>query len=106
MSDPTADGPTGVRLGWWLSSEEHDPRDLVEHAVAAERIGVTTAMISDHLQHAGAESLERLCARVFFADLRQIRGRSPLRLELPEGIREASPACRRAKSRASATAVS
>jgi coenzyme F420-dependent glucose-6-phosphate dehydrogenase len=39
-----------IRLGWWLSSEEHDPRDLVQHAVGAEQIGVTTAMISDHLQ--------------------------------------------------------
>ena len=39
-----------VRLGWWLSSEEHDPRELVAQAAAAEEIGVTTAMISDHLQ--------------------------------------------------------
>ncbi len=38
------------RLGWWLSSEEHDPRDLVAHAVTAEAAGFTTAMISDHLQ--------------------------------------------------------
>jgi G6PDH family F420-dependent oxidoreductase len=50
MSDSTGDRPAGVRLGWWLSGEEHDPRDLVDHAVAAERIGVTTAMVSDHLQ--------------------------------------------------------
>jgi len=39
-----------VRLGWWLSAEEHDPRDLVRQAVAAEEAGLTTAMISDHLQ--------------------------------------------------------
>ena len=39
-----------VRLGWWLSSEEHDPRDLVEQARTAEAIGFPTAMISDHLQ--------------------------------------------------------
>lgn len=39
-----------VRLGWWLSSEEHSARSLVEHAVLAESIGVETAMISDHLQ--------------------------------------------------------
>lgn len=39
-----------LRLGWWLSSEEHDPRALVEHAVTAESAGFTTAMISDHLQ--------------------------------------------------------
>src|SRR4051794_21112844 len=44
MSEPP------VRLGWWLSSEEHDPRDLVAQASSAERSGFRTAMISDHLQ--------------------------------------------------------
>lgn len=39
-----------LRLGWWLSSEEHDPRALVTHAVEAEQAGFTTAMISDHLR--------------------------------------------------------
>jgi G6PDH family F420-dependent oxidoreductase len=39
-----------LRLGWWLSSEEHDPRELVGQAVTAERTGFPTAMISDHLQ--------------------------------------------------------
>ena len=39
-----------VRLGWWLSSEEHDPRDLVRQATLAEAVGFDTAMISDHLQ--------------------------------------------------------
>jgi len=39
-----------LRLGWWLSSEEHDPRRLVDHAVLAEASGFPTAMISDHLQ--------------------------------------------------------
>jgi coenzyme F420-dependent glucose-6-phosphate dehydrogenase len=39
-----------VRLGWWLSSEEHDPRQLVEQARIAEETGFCTAMISDHLQ--------------------------------------------------------
>ena len=43
-------GARAVRLGWWLSSEEHDPRHLVEQAVRAEAAGFTTAMISDHLQ--------------------------------------------------------
>ena len=38
-----------VRLGWWLSSEEHDPRRLVEQALLAELSGFRTAMISDHL---------------------------------------------------------
>jgi G6PDH family F420-dependent oxidoreductase len=47
MSDPSSDG---VRLGWWLSSEEHDPRALVTHAAAAEAAGFPTAMISDHLR--------------------------------------------------------
>jgi coenzyme F420-dependent glucose-6-phosphate dehydrogenase len=39
-----------LRLGWWLSSEEHDPRNLVEQTRQAEEVGFTTAMISDHLQ--------------------------------------------------------
>ena len=39
-----------LRLGWWLSSEEHDPRELVRQAQVAEDVGFTTAMISDHLQ--------------------------------------------------------
>jgi coenzyme F420-dependent glucose-6-phosphate dehydrogenase len=38
-----------LRLGWWLSSEEHDPRRLVATAQLAETSGFTTAMISDHL---------------------------------------------------------
>jgi len=48
MSDEQPARP--IRLGWWLSSEEHDPRGLVEHAVAAETAGISTAMISDHLR--------------------------------------------------------
>ena len=39
-----------LRLGWWLSSEEHDPRQLVEQARVAEDVGFDTAMISDHLR--------------------------------------------------------
>lgn len=39
-----------VRLGWWLSSEEHDPRELVEQARLAEAVGFSTTMVSDHLQ--------------------------------------------------------
>ncbi len=61
MSDPGSSHPAppvaasvaaqpSLRLGWWLSSEEHDPRALVAHAQAAERAGFRTAMISDHLQ--------------------------------------------------------
>ena len=37
-----------LRLGYWLSSEEHPPRRLVDLAVQAERTGFRTAMISDH----------------------------------------------------------
>lgn len=39
-----------LRLGWWLSCEEHDPRGLVSQAAHAERTGFPTAMLSDHLQ--------------------------------------------------------
>jgi coenzyme F420-dependent glucose-6-phosphate dehydrogenase len=48
---PTAGGraPRPLRLGYWLSSEEHAAPRLVEHAVAAEAAGFTTAMLSDHL---------------------------------------------------------
>ena len=42
-------GSTELRLGYWLSSEEHHPRRLVENAVAAEEAGFRRAMISDHL---------------------------------------------------------
>ena len=35
-------------VGYWLSSEEHAPRRLVELAVEAEGNGFTRAMISDH----------------------------------------------------------
>ncbi len=37
-----------IDVGYWLSSEEHGPRELVEHAVLAEATGFRTAMISDH----------------------------------------------------------
>jgi G6PDH family F420-dependent oxidoreductase len=35
-------------LGYWLSSEEHHARSLVDHAVRAEAAGFGSAMISDH----------------------------------------------------------
>ncbi|MBA2610312.1 MAG: TIGR03557 family F420-dependent LLM class oxidoreductase [Actinobacteria bacterium] len=43
-------GDTGssIELGYWLSSEEHRPPELVENAVRAEAAGFATAMISDH----------------------------------------------------------
>jgi coenzyme F420-dependent glucose-6-phosphate dehydrogenase len=37
-----------LEIGYWLSSEEHAPRRLVELAVAAEDFGFKAAMISDH----------------------------------------------------------
>jgi coenzyme F420-dependent glucose-6-phosphate dehydrogenase len=37
-----------VEVGYWLSSEEHTPQDLVRFAVRAEREGYGAAMISDH----------------------------------------------------------
>lgn len=35
-------------IGYWLSSEEHPPNDLVRFAQAAERNGFSFALISDH----------------------------------------------------------
>jgi coenzyme F420-dependent glucose-6-phosphate dehydrogenase len=37
-----------MQIGYSLSSEEHSARDLVRHAIAAERAGFTFALISDH----------------------------------------------------------
>lgn len=37
-----------IEVGCWLSSEEHGPRALVEHARVAEGTGFAHAMISDH----------------------------------------------------------
>jgi G6PDH family F420-dependent oxidoreductase len=37
-----------TEFGYWLSSEEHPPLDLVENAVRAEQLGFSFAMISDH----------------------------------------------------------
>ncbi|MGQ0617631.1 MAG: TIGR03557 family F420-dependent LLM class oxidoreductase [Acidimicrobiia bacterium] len=37
-----------IEIGYWLSSEEHGPRALVEQAQAAEDHGFGFAMISDH----------------------------------------------------------
>src|SRR4051812_19261839 len=41
-------GSDRMEIGYWLSSEEHDPRVLVRNAVRAEELGFTSAMISDH----------------------------------------------------------
>src|SRR3712207_4745788 len=37
-----------TEFGYWLSAEEHAPRDLVAHARRAEEVGFSWAMISDH----------------------------------------------------------
>jgi coenzyme F420-dependent glucose-6-phosphate dehydrogenase len=37
-----------MKLGYALSSEEHGPRDLVEHARRAEDVGFSFALVSDH----------------------------------------------------------
>src|SRR5919109_5236821 len=37
-----------ITIGYWLSSEEHPPNDLVRYARRAEEAGFTFAMISDH----------------------------------------------------------
>src|SRR2546421_12275795 len=37
-----------VELGYWLSSEEHPPADLVRYARRAEEMGFPFALISDH----------------------------------------------------------
>lgn len=37
-----------MEVGYWLSSEEHQPNDLVRNARRAEELGFSFAMISDH----------------------------------------------------------
>jgi G6PDH family F420-dependent oxidoreductase len=37
-----------VKLGYFLSSEEHSPTELVDQAVAAEQAGFSSVFISDH----------------------------------------------------------
>lgn len=45
----TPEAGRGIEVGWWLSSEEHGARALVDLAIAAEGHGFAHAMISDHL---------------------------------------------------------
>ena len=40
--------PSLLELGYWLSSEEHDPKVLVRNAARAEEVGFRLAGISDH----------------------------------------------------------
>lgn len=37
-----------LRLGYWLSSEEHGPNELVRNAARAEEVGFELAGVSDH----------------------------------------------------------
>jgi alkanesulfonate monooxygenase SsuD/methylene tetrahydromethanopterin reductase-like flavin-dependent oxidoreductase (luciferase family) len=37
-----------MKIGYWLSSEEHDPKKLVENAQRAEQAGFSYVLISDH----------------------------------------------------------
>jgi coenzyme F420-dependent glucose-6-phosphate dehydrogenase len=38
-----------MQIGYWLSSEEHGPKELVENAVYAEQAGFDHVLISDHI---------------------------------------------------------
>jgi G6PDH family F420-dependent oxidoreductase len=38
-----------MEIGYWLSSEEHGPQELVENAVAAEQAGFGFVLVSDHI---------------------------------------------------------
>jgi coenzyme F420-dependent glucose-6-phosphate dehydrogenase len=38
-----------MKIGYWLSSEEHAPKDLVENAKRAEAAGFDHVLISDHI---------------------------------------------------------
>jgi G6PDH family F420-dependent oxidoreductase len=38
-----------MEIGYWLSSEEHAPKELVENAVRAEQAGFEHVLISDHI---------------------------------------------------------
>src|SRR4051794_3946722 len=37
-----------MEIGYWLSAEEHDPKELVENARRAEQAGFSYVLISDH----------------------------------------------------------
>jgi coenzyme F420-dependent glucose-6-phosphate dehydrogenase len=45
---PEGGGRQRLELGYWLSSEEHSPAELVRHARRAEEAGFASAVISDH----------------------------------------------------------
>ena len=37
-----------MEIGYWLSSEEHGPRELVANAQRAEAAGFSYVLVSDH----------------------------------------------------------
>ena len=39
-----------LKVGWKASAEQFGPRELVDHAVRAERAGLDSVFISDHFQ--------------------------------------------------------
>ena len=39
-----------LRVGYKASAEQFAPRELVDHAVPAEQVGMDSAMVSDHFQ--------------------------------------------------------
>ncbi|HET8594574.1 MAG TPA: F420-dependent glucose-6-phosphate dehydrogenase, partial [Intrasporangium sp.] len=39
-----------LKIGWKASAEQFGPRELVEYAVHAERVGLDSVFISDHFQ--------------------------------------------------------
>jgi len=38
-----------MEIGYWLASEEHQPKELVENARRAEEAGFTHLLVSDHI---------------------------------------------------------
>jgi hypothetical protein len=48
--------PSLLELGYWLSSEEHDPKVLVRNAARAEEVGFRLAGISDHFHPLGSRT--------------------------------------------------
>ncbi|HEV7679673.1 MAG TPA: TIGR03557 family F420-dependent LLM class oxidoreductase [Candidatus Dormibacteraeota bacterium] len=45
---PADEPTTEVHIGYTLSSEEHPPNQLVDHAVRAEQVGFEFCLVSDH----------------------------------------------------------
>lgn len=41
--------PHSMEIGYWLSSEEHGPKELMQNAAAAERAGFEHVLVSDHI---------------------------------------------------------